>query len=114
MLSFGHCSKSEGNIGKYGNGFKSGAMRVGKDALIFTKDETSMSIGFLSQTFLASIKAEEIVLPLISWNKSSSSLDSKFQDSLKTITTHSMFKTEAQLLLELAKIAQTGKVFLHG
>lgn len=59
MLSLGHCSKGGKDIGKYGNGFKSGSMRVGKDAIIFTRDRDTgiMSIGLLSQTFLADIKA---------------------------------------------------------
>jgi hypothetical protein len=47
-------------IGHYGNGFKSiisnllthllgGSMRLGKDALVFTKNLETMSVGFLSQ-----------------------------------------------------------------
>jgi hypothetical protein len=57
MMSFGHCSKGEEAIGKYGNGFKSGSMRVGRDAIVFTKDQTSYSVGLLSQTFLEAIGA---------------------------------------------------------
>lgn len=81
MLSLGHCSKGEKDIGKYGNGFKSGSMRVGKDAIIFTRDKDSgiMSVGLLSQTFLADIKAtvfifsivlvifQEVLVPMFHW-----------------------------------------------
>ncbi|KAF3693959.1 MORC family CW-type zinc finger protein 3 Nuclear matrix protein 2 [Channa argus] len=46
MLSFGFTEKGSGKsslmaIGVYGNGFKSGSMRLGRDALIFTKNEDS-------------------------------------------------------------------------
>lgn len=67
MLSLGYCEKNDEKVGKYGNGFKSGkprlstgcslahflgSMRIGKDAVVFTKNRTSQSVGFLSQTFL--------------------------------------------------------------
>jgi hypothetical protein len=59
MMSFGHCDKVKvGNdvpIGHYGNGFKSGSMRLGKDALVFTKNGTYNTVGFLSQVFSAFI-----------------------------------------------------------
>jgi hypothetical protein len=39
-------------IGHYGNGFKSGSMRLGKDALVFTKSKKTQSVGLLSQVRL--------------------------------------------------------------
>jgi hypothetical protein len=55
MLSFGHCDKVRVGdvtpIGHYGNGFKSGSMRLGKDALVFTKNGIFCTVGFLSQVF---------------------------------------------------------------
>ena len=56
-------------VGHYGNGFKSGSMRLGKDALVLTKQENSRSIGYLSQTYLEMIKAETVVVPLATWDK---------------------------------------------
>ena len=56
-------------VGHYGNGFKSGSMRLGKDALVLTKQEHSRSIGYLSQTYLKVIKAETVVVPLATWDK---------------------------------------------
>lgn len=56
-------------VGHYGNGFKSGSMRLGKDALVLTKQENSRSIGYLSQTYLETIKAETVVVPLATWDK---------------------------------------------
>jgi len=49
-------------IGRYGNGFKAGSMRLGKDALALTKCATSQSAGFLSQSFLQ-VPALMLVLP---------------------------------------------------
>ncbi|XP_059150084.1 MORC family CW-type zinc finger protein 3-like [Physella acuta] len=77
MLSFGFCEKGiyENNetykpIGQYGNGFKSGSMRLGKDALVFTRCKDSTSIGFLSQTFLDATKADTVLVPLIEYKLS--------------------------------------------
>ena len=74
LLSFGYNDKAErfkGTIGRYGNGFKSGSMRLGKDALVFTKHRhgPTMSVGFLSQTFLAAVGADEVLIPMVSWDK---------------------------------------------
>ena len=72
--SFGYCEKiaikGHKPVGHYGNGFKSGSMRIGKDALVSTKHATSgtKSVGFLSQTFLAEIKAETVLVPIVTWN----------------------------------------------
>ena len=79
FASFGYCEKVDlkGHkpIGHYGNGFKSGSMRLGKDAIIFTKSKTTMSVGFLSQTFLEAINAETVLVPIVTWHKDSCILD---------------------------------------
>ncbi|KAG6406843.1 hypothetical protein SASPL_134454 [Salvia splendens] len=53
MVSFGH-GKTEvddpNHIGMYGIGFKTGTMRLGKDALVLTQTTNSRSIAFLSQS----------------------------------------------------------------
>ena len=68
--AFGYNSKAEEygqTIGKYGNGFKSGSMRLGLDALVFTKPRggTTKSCGFLSQTLLKDIDAKEVLTPMV-------------------------------------------------
>ena len=69
---FGYCEKVEikGHkpVGHYGNGFKSGSMRIAKDAIVFTKHRMTMSVGFLSQTYLAAIRAETVLVPIVSWD----------------------------------------------
>ena len=76
---FGFCEKAKYEddsyhkpIGHYGNGFKSGSMRLGKDAIVFTKHVNSMSVGFLSQTYLAEIKADTVLVPMVTWDTESS------------------------------------------
>ena len=55
-------------VGHYGNGFKSGSMRLGRDAIVFTKTSETKSVGFLSQTYLEAIKAETILVPMVTWD----------------------------------------------
>lgn len=73
LFSFGFSDKVTMNghvpVGLYGNGFKSGSMRLGKDAIVFTKNGETMSVGFLSQTYLEVIKAEHVVVPIVTFNK---------------------------------------------
>ncbi|NXK10109.1 MORC3 protein, partial [Herpetotheres cachinnans] len=101
MLSFGFSEKSVMNgrvpVGLYGNGFKSGSMRLGKDAIVFTKNGETMSVGLLSQTFLEVTKAEHVMVPIVTDPTES-------KNSLKAILTHSLFSTEEKLLAELDAI----------
>ncbi|XP_041653741.1 MORC family CW-type zinc finger protein 3 [Cheilinus undulatus] len=79
MLSFGFTEKGSGTasqqaIGVYGNGFKSGSMRLGRDALIFTKNGGCQTVGMLSQTYLENIKAQAVVVPIVPFNQITKSL----------------------------------------
>ncbi|TNN81901.1 MORC family CW-type zinc finger protein 4 [Liparis tanakae] len=74
MLSFGFTEKGSGKaslqaIGVYGNGFKSGSMRLGRDALIFTKNGGCQTVGMLSQTYLRNIKAQAVIVPIVPFNQ---------------------------------------------
>lgn len=74
LCSFGFTEKGSGKgshqaIGIYGNGFKSGSMRLGRDALIFTKNGGCQSVGMLSQTFLHNIKAQAVIVPIAPFNQ---------------------------------------------
>ncbi|XP_006745463.1 MORC family CW-type zinc finger protein 3 [Leptonychotes weddellii] len=109
MLSFGFSDKVTMNghvpVGLYGNGFKSGSMRLGKDAIVFTKNGESMSVGFLSQTYLEVIKAEHVVVPIVAFNKHRQMINlSESKASLAAILEHSLFSTEQKLLAELDAI----------
>ncbi|XP_054510580.2 MORC family CW-type zinc finger protein 3 [Agelaius phoeniceus] len=109
MLSFGFSEKSVMNgrvpVGLYGNGFKSGSMRLGKDAIVFTKNGDTMSVGLLSQTFLEATKAEHVMVPIITFtNQRQISDPAESRNSLKAILAHSLFSTEEKLLAELDAI----------
>lgn len=74
LCSFGFTEKGSNKgshpaIGIYGNGFKSGSMRLGRDALIFTKNGGCQSVGMLSQTFLHNIKAQAVIVPIAPFNQ---------------------------------------------
>ncbi|KFQ27724.1 MORC family CW-type zinc finger protein 3, partial [Merops nubicus] len=109
MLSFGFSEKSVMNgrvpVGLYGNGFKSGSMRLGKDAIVFTKNGETMSVGLLSQTFLEATKAEHVMVPIVTFDNHHILCDpTESKSSLKAILTHSLFSTEEKLLAELDAI----------
>lgn len=69
-MSFGFSDKiSEFAIGQYGNGFKTGSMRLGADAIVFSCHVNDMvctkSIGLLSYTFLMRAQLDRIVVPMV-------------------------------------------------
>ncbi|KAB0393256.1 hypothetical protein E2I00_013349 [Balaenoptera physalus] len=91
MLSFGFTDKvikkSQRPIGVFGNGFKSGSMRLGKDALVFTKNGGTLTVGLLSQTYLECVQAQADSLP-----------------SLEAILNYSIFNSENDLLSQFDAI----------
>lgn len=104
MLSFGFTEKGIGRtsiqaIGVYGNGFKSGSMRLGRDALIFTKNGGCQSVGMLSQTYLENIKAQCVIVPIAPFNQQTNTLvvtpDS--EASLAAILQHSIISSQEQI-----------------
>uniref|UniRef100_A0A9J8C5B2 MORC family CW-type zinc finger 3a n=1 Tax=Cyprinus carpio carpio TaxID=630221 RepID=A0A9J8C5B2_CYPCA len=99
MLSFGFSDKKtiKGHVpvGLYGNGFKSGSMRLGKDTIVFSKNGESMCVGLLSQTYLQEIHAENVIVPIVSFKR---------VGHLQDILQYSLFQTEEELLCELNAI----------
>ncbi|KAH7426432.1 hypothetical protein KP509_10G001700 [Ceratopteris richardii] len=68
MVSFGHGKPDkddESLIGRFGVGFKTGAMRIGKDAVVFTQTAESRTIAFLSRSF--NEDKEEVDIPVITY-----------------------------------------------
>ena len=53
VLVFGSSQKTvqEEPIGMYGNGLKSGSMRLGKDMILFTKKDKILTCLMISRTF---------------------------------------------------------------
>ncbi|XP_071313759.1 MORC family CW-type zinc finger protein 3 isoform X2 [Trachinotus anak] len=104
MLSFGFTEKGSGKasqqaIGVYGNGFKSGSMRLGRDALIFTKNGGCQTVGMLSQTYLENIKAQAVIVPIVPFNQQTKSLvvTEDSEASLAAILQHSIISSQEQI-----------------
>ncbi|XP_041911752.1 MORC family CW-type zinc finger protein 1 [Arvicola amphibius] len=89
-------------IGQCGNGLKSGSMRIGKDFILFTKKEETMTCLFFSQTFCEKEGLTEVVVPIPSWStrtrESVTEDPQKFFTELSIIYKYSPFKTEAKLM----------------
>lgn len=91
MSSFGFTEKGSAKfshqaIGVYGNGFKSGSMRLGRDALIFTKNGGCQTVGMLSQTFLENIKAQSVIVPIVPFNQQTNILSETLSRERKKIS----------------------------
>ncbi|XP_058247579.1 MORC family CW-type zinc finger protein 3-like isoform X2 [Hemibagrus wyckioides] len=110
MLSFGFSDKESvkgrAAVGLYGNGFKSGSMRLGKDAIVFSKQANTMCVGLLSQTYLERTGAKNVVVPIVMFTKTGQTVSAAPQhaESLRDILKHSLFNTEEELLSEFSII----------
>ncbi|XP_006873378.1 PREDICTED: MORC family CW-type zinc finger protein 1 [Chrysochloris asiatica] len=111
IIYFGTSKKRLSNfkfIGQYGNGLKSGSMRIGKDFILFTKKEETMTCVFLSQTFCEQEGLSEVVVPIPSWLTRSREYVTndpiKFSTELAIIYKYSPFKTEAELMQQFDMI----------
>nr|CAD1839276.1 unnamed protein product [Ananas comosus var. bracteatus] len=70
MLSFGHKQPNEDEqdrIGRFGIGFKTGAMKLGRDALVLTQTSNSRSVALLSQSY--NENKENLEIPVITYSK---------------------------------------------
>uniref|UniRef100_A0A8C6PZ74 MORC family CW-type zinc finger 2 n=1 Tax=Nothobranchius furzeri TaxID=105023 RepID=A0A8C6PZ74_NOTFU len=96
------------HIGQYGNGLKSGSMRIGKDFILFTKKENTLTCLFLSRTFHEEEGLDEVIVPLPSWDlKTKEPLTSdpeKYAIETELIFKYSPFKNEHQLMEQFNKI----------
>ncbi|XP_075963210.1 MORC family CW-type zinc finger protein 3a isoform X2 [Anarhichas minor] len=112
MLSFGYSDKPTIKgvkpIGMYGNGFKSGSMRLGKDTIVFSKSERASCVGMLSQTYLTETGADQISVPIVCFEqreRNKLSAREEHKASLQDILRYSPFKTQEDLLLEIDAIS---------
>ncbi|KAJ8439116.1 hypothetical protein Cgig2_027042 [Carnegiea gigantea] len=132
-MSLGYSAKSKiaNTIGQYGNGFKTSTMRLGADVIVFSccqvKDGRSSllkfciqssptkSIGMLSYTFLQSTGKEDIVVPMIDyekkgqvWTKMLRSSANDWYKNFDTIIHWSPYSSEEQLLEQFDCIENQG------
>ena len=136
VIAYGWTSKTDDPlmIGMYGNGLKSGSMRVGNDCLIMTKRNNECSALMISRTFIENKtnKENEVICPCPSWkivaDKTSGQVDKLPMHETKTFTNldaealeitrhdtevdlllkYSPFSTEEELLGEFDQLAESG------
>ncbi|CAK9330319.1 unnamed protein product [Citrullus colocynthis] len=112
-MSLGYSEKTKlaNTIGQYGNGFKTSTMRLGADVIVFSRcggqygKSGTQSIGLLSYTFLRSTGKEDIVVPMLDyerkggeWAKIVRSSLSDWNKNVETIVQWSPFSNESELL----------------
>ncbi|XP_074526936.1 ATPase MORC2 isoform X2 [Halichoeres trimaculatus] len=111
VIQFGKSNKrspESTQIGQYGNGLKSGSMRIGKDFILFTKKGDTLTCLFLSRTFHEEEGLDEVIVPLPSWDlKTKEPLTSdpeKYAIETELIFKYSPFNNEQQLMEQFNKI----------
>ncbi|XP_036132623.1 ATPase MORC2 isoform X5 [Molossus molossus] len=111
VIQFGKSAKrtpESTQIGQYGNGLKSGSMRIGKDFILFTKKEDTMTCLFLSRTFHEEEGIDEVIVPLPTWNARTrdpvtDNLE-KFSIETELIYKYSPFRNEEEVMTQFMKI----------
>ncbi|XP_075773159.1 ATPase MORC2 isoform X1 [Pelodiscus sinensis] len=111
VIQFGKSAKrspESTQIGQYGNGLKSGSMRIGKDFILFTKKDATMTCLFLSRTFHEEEGIDEVIVPLPTWNTRTlepmTDNMEKFAIETELIYKYSPFKSEQEVMQQFKKI----------
>ncbi|KAJ4787179.1 hypothetical protein LUZ62_038425 [Rhynchospora pubera] len=125
-MSLGFSSKrSKTTIGQYGNGFKTSTMRLGADAIVFTRavreGQETMSIGLLSYTFLRRTMKDDIIVPMLDFKMEGGQLVplvytclEEWDSSLKILNEWSPFSSEEELLQQFEDVGSHGtKVLIY-
>ncbi|KAJ0972535.1 hypothetical protein J5N97_020494 [Dioscorea zingiberensis] len=122
-MSLGYSAKSKiaNTIGQYGNGFKTSTMRLGADVIVFSRSRgrdgksPSQSIGLLSYSYLKNTGKEDIVVPMLDyekggqiWKKMTTSYPIDWNKNLETIIDWSPYSSEADLLQQFIKMNEQG------
>uniref|UniRef100_A0A0D9XI84 Morc S5 domain-containing protein n=1 Tax=Leersia perrieri TaxID=77586 RepID=A0A0D9XI84_9ORYZ len=111
--------KSKTTIGQYGNGFKTSTMRLGADAIVFTRanrgSNVTLSIGLLSYTFLRRTMKDDIVVPMLDFKIQDGHIvplvygsQGDWDSSLKIILDWSPFSSKEELLQQFEDIVGHG------
>uniref|UniRef100_A0ABM0MT70 MORC family CW-type zinc finger protein 2A-like n=1 Tax=Saccoglossus kowalevskii TaxID=10224 RepID=A0ABM0MT70_SACKO len=114
IITFGKSSKRaihSNMIGQYGNGLKSGSMRIGKDMILFTKKDDTKSCLFISRTFHEDKNIEEVIVPIPSFNgrtnqpllKNGADI-TKHEQEMELILKYSPFHSEKDFMAQFDKI----------
>ncbi|GAV72195.1 HATPase_c_3 domain-containing protein [Cephalotus follicularis] len=125
-MSLGYSSKKANTtIGQYGNGFKTSTMRLGADAIVFSRathaSKATQSVGLLSYTFLRRTGQDDVIVPLIDFDVSGHwaepiihSSQEDWSSNLKTILEWSPFASKEELMQQFEDIGRHGtKVIIY-
>ncbi|KAK9090062.1 hypothetical protein Sjap_023239 [Stephania japonica] len=122
-MSLGYSAKSKlaNTIGQYGNGFKTSTMRLGADVIVFSRslgeegNSPTQSIGMLSYTFLRNTGQEDIIVPILDyerqgedWNKIIRSSPGDWSRNVETILQWSPYSSEDELLDQFNQMKHQG------
>lgn len=61
-------------------------MRLGKDAIVFTKTRDTMSVGLLSQSYLEAIGAQRVMVPIITFRRDGHNQYCTFMKNIHVVT----------------------------
>nr|AAO22768.1 unknown protein [Arabidopsis thaliana] len=125
-MSLGYSSKkSNTTIGQYGNGFKTSTMRLGADAIVFSRSTrggtSTQSVGILSYTFLRKTGQDDVTVPMIDIDISKErpqpiiyGCPEDWAANLEILLKWSPFSTEDELLQQFEDVGTHGtKVIIY-
>ncbi|KAG0485717.1 hypothetical protein HPP92_009796 [Vanilla planifolia] len=108
-------------IGQYGNGFKNSTMRLGADVIIFSQcsgkqgKSIIQSIGMLSYTYLRNTGKEDVVVPMLHYEKRGTISEKLMRSSVvdwnknvDTIVQWSPYLNEDDLLQQFSSMSDHG------
>ncbi|KAL7589355.1 hypothetical protein Lser_V15G39763 [Lactuca serriola] len=98
MVSFGRKQPDTDDpnyIGRYGVGFKTGTMRLGKDALVLTQTTNSRSIAFLSQSL--NDGKDIIEIPIVTYSRKG-----QYMELDTNIQTEALSKANLKAIMEFS------------
>jgi len=86
-------------------------MRLGKDAIIFTKSTKTCGVGFFSQTFLTKINADSVLVPIVNFDIATIQviMDVDTEGSFSSIIKYSLFRSKKELVDEIKSISGNAK-----
>ncbi|KAL1199092.1 Protein MICRORCHIDIA 5 [Cardamine amara subsp. amara] len=122
-LSLGYSRKRHmaDKVGQYGNGFKTSTMRLGADAIVFSRtrgingNNPTQSIGMLSYTFLYETKKCEAIVPTVDfelvnneWKEIVYNSRNEWFDNLETILEWSPYLSQQDLFDQFESLEEQG------
>ncbi|CAN8299521.1 unnamed protein product [Cochlearia groenlandica] len=122
-LSLGYSRKRNmaNTVGQYGNGFKTSTMRLGADAIVFSRcrgingNKTTQSVGMLSYTYLYETRKCEAVVPTVdfelvdnNWKEITYNSRDEWFNNLDTIVKWSPYLSQQDLLDQFCKLEEQG------